>query len=243
MAAIFSIIVCRPARFIDSWVPAISQAGFNAVALPLIQSIPIYFELPQHFDGLIFTSAQAVIFFHHHLLSRKAPEHLRNMPVRCVGIGTLQEALKIFPSATHPDNVKNGKELFSYIAKNEPGTRWLWPNSRLSEIQNLPAEIHPVAVYDTHAVIYTEAELRVLIPDSPRIVFITSPSIAAAWSDLPSHIKSGTFVISIGNVTTAALQSRQITPVAEAKMPALSAMLDEAVAFAANFPKYQDDCK
>ncbi len=99
------VIVTRPAREADAWVRSLSQAGLQAVALPLMDILPVDDPRPVHqawqqlhgYAAVMFVSANAVTGFfeskppeNQWILAQEAIEKIASPRVWATGPGTVQ---------------------------------------------------------------------------------------------------------------------------------------------------------
>ncbi|MCS7308560.1 MAG: uroporphyrinogen-III synthase, partial [Aquificaceae bacterium] len=133
------------------------RAGFEVVAIPLLEEVPMDFEVPElYFDFVVFQSARAV----RHFLSR---HRLRNEKVLVVGEKTRREVESFGYKVWAMPEKYYGEELLK-LFKGLSG-RVLVPRSAVGReeliegLKSLGLEVYPLDIYAVRERTYEKEEL------------------------------------------------------------------------------------
>jgi uroporphyrinogen III methyltransferase/synthase len=252
-----TILVTRAVRQAEEFSTALRSRGACVVEFPTIQicdpdswgDTDRCIENIGHYDGMIFTSANAVEKFFTHIDARLQPA-FQNMMICAVG-GKTQQALKRYNLnvSVVPERY-TADELFTTLQPmNVEGKRFLFPRGNWSGdvirsgLEKSGAYVDECIVYTTEFIIPASAEIvrDMLLKQEIDLVTFFSPSSVEGFfrsmkqripePDALTKILRGLQTAAIGSVTSEALQKKGVVPTIIPPASTSEGLVDSIVRF------------
>ncbi|MFN3813517.1 MAG: uroporphyrinogen-III synthase [Aquificaceae bacterium] len=180
------------------------REGFEVIAIPLIQTKPLEFELQKDiFDYVIFQSEKAVRYF----LSR---ERLRgDEKIIAVGEATKISVERYGYKVHHVPERHYASEILK-IMEGRRG-KVLIPRSRegrdelIKGLRSMGFDVYTVDAYTTQKVVYTRKELLIKLSEADVLVFASPSAIKSLFANLQKKesikVLKGKVTVCIGKTT------------------------------------------
>ncbi len=190
--------------------PIFERASLKVVELPLIEEVPLDFEVPdEEFDYLVFLSPRAVRSF----LSRHSP---KGSKIVAVGEKTKRAVEEFgYEVWAMPENYY-GESILKLMAGK--GGKVLLPRSHVGReevIEGLRAlgfEVHTLSVYTVRPMIYHRDTLIERLNLADAIFFASPSAVEGLLANLPkeeaSSLLAGKIILCIGKTTKEHLYSK-----------------------------------
>jgi len=214
-----TVITTHPVKGRDELVDILQQSGIRVLQMPLIETVPCSFSLPKpltFYDWIVFTSKNALQPFF-------TKESHCNARIAVIGNSTSRALKKLGKQADFVGSGKSGghfsRELQQVL---HPADKVLLVLGKLAPAvltNNLTkfCQVDRVNVYDTQMPSYIDTEvLKLIKSDAYDLITVTSPSAVHHLIQLLHEAPDEMRLISIGEITSAAIRQYGIEPVATA---------------------------
>lgn len=227
------VLVTRSAEQAAELVAALAEAGAEAVEIPMLRLLPASDAAPldaalaqlARYDGLLFTSANAVTFFAAGAAERGVSLAGLRAQVICVGPKTAEAALAAgLPVHQTPAQRFDAEAMLEVVLRECPvsGQRILLPRSERARdvlpegLRRAGALVDAVTVYRNVPAQPDGASLRAALAEGLDVLTFASPSTVQhfdALLDAEARVAAASCVIAaIGPLTAAALREVGLAP-------------------------------
>ncbi len=243
------VVSTRPAGKSDHLISQVERLGGTVLVRPTIQVIPRNIhEIAKRIShvtsetALVLTSANAIWSAQSICSANGVPWPPETQMCYCIGRRTGNVAARALLSPIVFDNVKTGREfamsLIAHIGKNSTGTQKLLflrgQKSNPAMVERLVSsgiQVDELIVYDTVDARVDRTELSTLNPSGFVVYVFFSPSAVESfisqWPNFAADRSGRTFVVTIGQTTTAACESLSIQVDGTAILPTDEAVVDK----------------
>jgi uroporphyrinogen III methyltransferase/synthase len=251
-----AIAIARPEEQAADNAQLVTQLGGEPLLMPLLEIQPVNDSDAHHirqtisqlqrFKWLIWTSANGVSeFFHHLKLAGHDARSLHGLKLACVGDATAQKLSQFGLTADLVPPQSNAESLATELIRVAPRQTMLWARaSRARDV--LPTLLQQAGIQLEQLIVYQSLDARTLPPDilerlrnhSIHWITLTSPAAARKLAELlhSANLDPHTLaakIASISPITTAAAQIAGLHVHAEAPSPGWPQLL-QAIANARN---------
>jgi uroporphyrinogen-III synthase len=234
------VILTRSEEDIEKDRKVFEDLGFEVVPLPLIDTVPLDFEMPRlKVDYVVFQSAKAVRFF---LRKAEIPE---GAEVVAVGEGTRRFLEGMGVEVHMLPEEWNARGIVRSFPEGS-GEVVLVPRSKkgreevLRGLEEKGYRVVPLEVYDTICVRHTPSKVREVLSGGGFIVFASPSAVKGLFANLQKEeilrLVKGLVVVAIGKTTKKELERRGLDPKIVPKKPLMEEVAREVERF------WQENC-
>ncbi|MGQ1946876.1 uroporphyrinogen-III synthase [Geofilum sp. OHC36d9] len=214
-----TVITTHPAKERDELVDVLKQYGIRVLQMPLIETVPCSFSLPKplsFYDWVVFTSKNALQPFF-------AKQSHCAAQIAVIGNSTSHALTALGWKADFVGSGKSGghfsRELRQVLHPNDKVLLVLGKLAPAVLTNNLTkfCQVERINVYDTKMPsVIDESVLELIKSDAYDLITVTSPSAVHHLIQLLGEAPKEMRLVSIGEITSAAIRRYGIEPVATA---------------------------
>lgn len=233
-----TILITRSANQAAGFINQLKELGAKAITLPLIKNTAInqkelIAKLNHNYDWIIFTSANAVLFFFKEI----KPEEISSK-IAVVGTKTGETLKKLGVKIDFTPSQFTAKFLAEEIPISANDTV-LIPRSNLAKddivevLEKRNCTVEPISIYQNSSINYSADELDKVFNQKIDFITFTSGSTAKAFAEL--NVKYGNSkIICIGPETAIVVKKYNMTIAAIAKPHTIDGMIEAMVSSSAS---------
>ena len=244
------VVITRAPHQTTSFGKVLEQAGAQVLYLPLIDIEPVQdVNLPdvaEDFDWLVFTSANATIYFQR-MLQHYGRDITDYSGAKVAAIGNATASV-VESYGLHVDCIPErhvAESLAKALLQQEPNTkgkRVLLPQGNLARpavaegLKEHGMHVSPLVVYKTAPRNLTYDDMETVINFAPHCISFFSPSAVQSYlaSGLQDRLGAKIVYASIGPVTSEALHEASCVPVVESKRQSEDSLRDAIIEVCCN---------